>query len=455
MSINVRRQRCVWAGGVVAVIAVIGSSWMFIQHRLPRHAADEKSHPYVTSRNEPIRPEPEFLELTEQAISAMQLKTSPAVVPRFSKMLHLRGSLAIDSNRLSRVHARFPGQIYELATAKGLRSQQAASNNLPVRPLQNFDEVAQGVPLAVIWSKDLGEKKSQLAVSLAKLRVDKQTLENFKALTKSGAISDRELREKRAEVEQGEIAAFTAEATLRAYQVTEDDIKQVIDSAEKIHRSEATEKSYASDWPRVIVTAPIGGTIVDKVVTVGDIVDANDELFKIADLSVLAVWLHPYEEDLPALEQLPKPLQVSIKVLAHPELGELPGQIDRFSPIIDPNEHMALLIGSVKNPHGALLANQFITADVGIPAEKGVVEIPADALIDVGNDAVVYIQTDLAKPQYHRRKVSVMQRYFDVVYVRSELNDEQKKQGLHAIHPGDAVVAGSILELEDYLQQLR
>ena len=453
MSVERRRKRLVWAGGIFALLCAVALSWGIVQFRRHGQVRDAKPDPYANFGSETIRPEPEFLDLSSQIVQAMQLKTTIAKVPRFSKVLHLRGSLAIDSNRISHVHARFPGQIVELATVKGLRSQQTRSSTPPARQLQNFDEVEQGVPLAVIWSKDLGEKKSQLAVSLAKLRVDQQTLENFKELTKSGAISDRELREKRAEVEQDKIAAFTAEAILRVYQVTEDDIKQVIDSAEKIHRSEATDKSYALDWPRVVVSAPIGGTIVDKVVTVGDIVDANADLFKIADLSVLSVWLHPYEEDLPVLEKLPRPLQVSIKIPAHPELGELPGKIDRFSPIIDPNEHMALLIGTVQNPNGALLANQFITADVGIPAEKGVVEIPSNAVIDVGDDVIVYIQPDVSNPRFHRRKVSVVQRYFDVVYVRSELTDEQRHNGQKEIHAGDAIVTGGILELEDYLQQ--
>jgi multidrug efflux pump subunit AcrA (membrane-fusion protein) len=112
---------------------------------------------------------------------------------------------------------------------------------------------------------------------------------------------------------------------------------------------------------------------------------------------------------------------------------------------------MALLIGTVKNPKGALLANQFITADVGIPVEPGIVEIPANAVIDIGNEAIAYVQPDPSKPVYHRRRVSVVQRYFDVIYVRSEIKDDKKT--LNEIHVGDVVIAGGLLELEDYLQQ--
>lgn len=439
--------------GIIAIAIAIGCVWGFIHFRRPGSNSGELSIPIAKRPPQEPRQELEFVDLPAETVKVMRLKTAAAEVPRFSKVLHLRGSLAIDSNRLSHVHARFPGQIVELATVSGLKSQKAKPASYFDRPLQNFDTVEEGMPLAVIWSKDLGEKKSALVEALVKLRVEKKTLEKYTTMTKDGTISDRQFREQQVKVEQGVLAAFSAEAILRAYQVSDADIKQVKDAAELIHQSQVADKSYAADWPRVIVSAPIGGVIVDKLVTVGEIVDDNAEMFKIADLSVLAVWLHPYEEDLPALKDLPKPLQVTINIPAHPEIGDLEGTVDRFSPMIDPNEHMALLIGTVPNRNGTLLANQFITADVGIPVEKGVVEIPSNAVIDIGGESIVYVQPDRSKPRFNRRPAKVVQRYFDVVYVRSELSDEQKHQNLHEIHVGDLVVSGGLLELEDYLQQ--
>ncbi len=439
---------------VVAIVVTIGIGWTAFQMRRSRNDRDRETKSVSATSSGTDHAIPEFVTLSVSTVRAMRLKTEAAVVPRFSKVLHLRGSLAIDSNRQADIRARFPGQIVELATIKGLRSQLPQLIDKGTRTIQYCDVVEAGFPIAIIWSKDLGEKKSQLADSLAKLRVEKQTAKNLLDLAKEGGVSERDLREQKAKVEQLVIAAFSAEATLRAYQVTEADIKQVKDSAEKIHLSQETDKSYAHDWPQVIVTSPISGVIVEKNVTVGEIVDANADLFKVADISVLAVWLHPYEEDLPVLEQLPKPLHVSINVPAHPELGEIPGEIDRFSPMIDPNEHMALLVGSVRNP-GILRANQFVTADVGIPVEPGVVEIPANAVIDVGSDAIVFVQADPAVHKFHRRRVRIVQRYFDVVYVRSELSDEQKAAGLQEVHVSDAVIAGGLLELEDFSQQQR
>ena len=440
-----------WILGVVVILALVGVGiWKFPQ-LIPKKG--EKGGEMVVSPTNVKRPDAEFLELPAKTVEIMRLKTVLAAPPKYSQVLHLRGSLAIDTNLLVHVHSRFSGQIVELATPSGLLTQTGSVMKPAARSLQNFDLIKKDAPMAVIWSKDLGEKKSQLAEALAKLRLDRKTLANFAALSKTGSISDRDFREQRAKVELGEIATFTAEATLRSYKVSEEEIEQVKAESELIHDRQKSDPSFLSNWARVVVTAPIGGVIVDKNIGVGEIVDANAELFKIADLSVMSIWLHAYEEDLSLLQQLPRPLKVAVKVPASPELGELEGEVDRFGPIIDPNEHMALLIGSLKNPGGALRAGQFISADVGIPAEKGVVEIPANALIDVGNDAIVYVQPDRSKPRFQRRRVNVVMRHFDLIHVRSELSTEQKERGFQEVEVGDAVVAGGVLELEDYLQQ--
>jgi cobalt-zinc-cadmium efflux system membrane fusion protein len=438
---------------IIATVLVISLGWGLYQSRKSAKEQDRKPVALTSIKAPRDRNVPQVLELSDAMIQAMHLKTVQAVVPGFSKVLHFRGSLAIDPNRLSHVHARFPGQIIELATISGLRSQQLDPSVTTARLLQNFDIVTEGMKLAILQSKDLGEKKSQLADALIRLRVEEKTLNNLRLIYEKGNFPEKAVREQEAKFEQAKIAVFTAENTLRAFQVTDADIDGVKESAEKYHRGQETDTTYVKEWSRVVVTAPISGDIVEKSVIIGDIVDANADLFKIADLSVLAVYLHPYEEDLQALEQLPKPLQVLIKVPAYPELGELSCDVDRSSPMIDPNEHMALLIGKVKNPDRKLKANQFVTADVGAPMEKGVVEIPSNSVIDLGYEAIVFVQPDASKSIFQRRRVVIVRRYFDVVYVRSELTAEQEKQGLQPIQAGESVVKGWILELEDYMQQ--
>src|SRR5262249_58527686 len=70
-------------------------------------------------------------------------------------------------------------------------------------------------------------------------------------------------------------------------------------------RGEQRDRAHDRDWAKVEVRSPLEGTILEKNVTVGDIVDTATDLYKIADLRTLAVWAHVYEDDLPALLALP------------------------------------------------------------------------------------------------------------------------------------------------------
>ena len=425
-----------------------------------RNAAGESKEAEITAseaatNRAALRTPSDSIELTPRVIKMGGIETARVTPPTRLRKLELRGSLAFDSNRLVTASARFPGQIMEVATVEEPAVQSPGNPGLLTkRPLSYTDHVSKGQRLAVLWSKDLGEKKSELADAQARLKLDEVTLSRLKELVESGSIAERSVREAERAVDVGVIAVRKAERTLRSWAISDEEIDRIKTEAESIHQRRSGEKRSETDWARVDVIAPMDGTIVEKNITVGDIVDTNAELFKIADLSVMTVWLHAYEEDLPHLRRLGLPLRTEIRLPANPDLGVLEGTIDRIGDIIDPNEHMALLIGSVKNADGVLQAGQFVSATVQIWNEPDIVEIPTKALVDEGNDSYVFVQLDPAIPRFKCCKVLVVRRQHDVVYVRSRLSEDQRQKGLQELHADELVESRGALELrEDLLQQ--
>jgi len=69
---------------------------------------------------------------------------------------HLSGSLALDTDKLARVHSRFPGEIMEIAPSLRRQGQPDPGAAL----LRAGDKVKAGQLLAVVWYKDLGEKRA-------------------------------------------------------------------------------------------------------------------------------------------------------------------------------------------------------------------------------------------------------------------------------------------------------
>ena len=72
------------------------------------------------------------------------------------------------------------------------------------------------------------------------------------------------------------------------------------------------------------------------------------DLFKIGDLSHLVVWAHLYEEDLPLVQALPRPIRWTVTLPARPRVvfhGISRPSLARS----DPNQHTALVTGRVEN----------------------------------------------------------------------------------------------------------
>ena len=125
---------------------------------------------------------------------------------------------------------------------------------------------------------------------------------------------------------------------------------------------------------------------------------------------------------------MPRPIHAKLELPSNPEMGTIDFTIDRIADIVDPTEHMALLVGSVGNADGNLKIDQFATATVDIGFDHGVVEIPATALVDDSDESYVFIQPDPEVQRFACRRVSVVSRHSDVVHVPQPL-DRRGAQG--------------------------
>jgi cobalt-zinc-cadmium efflux system membrane fusion protein len=439
---------------VVALVFVFAGGLYWFGPRLFAHwrpqAENDAAAAALPAANEKLR-EPTYIDVLPKIVELNGIRTAAAKLPSQPRELNVSGQLNLDPNRLVHVHARFPGQVAELATVE--EDNALAPGSLKIRRVLSFtDHVTKGQRLGVLWSKELGEKKSELVAALTRLRTDEMNLQRLEALFTKGAAPEKSVREAENQVDLGENKVDTARWTLLSWSLTSEEIAEVETEAERIHRERSKRSpgkiELEANWARVDIIAPIDGTIVEKNVVAGNIVDTDDDLFKIADLSTLIAWAHVYEEDLPVLQSLPLPIPWQLRVSSNMEATPISGAIDRIGDTIDPNTHMALVGGAVANQEGRLFAGQFITATIPLPPEPGLVEIPTRALVEDGNESVVLVKTDPKRDRFHRRRVAVARRFSDVVYVRSRLTPEQKNLGLEELHEGELVVAAGALELK-------
>jgi cobalt-zinc-cadmium efflux system membrane fusion protein len=443
--------------GCIGVGALVVGLILFQNYRKAQAgAASEVAAASAPKAPRPVRVGTDTLEIPPEVVRSLDVRTAPAAAATPRPLPPFTGVLALDSDRLARVHTRFAGEVVALGTPAGTETtdlpEAGSSGN---RPVAVGDTVRKGQLLAVVWSKDLGEKKSELVDGLAKLKYDRMQYDQIKALFDKGAKPEQALHDAELAIQGDLNAVAKAERTLRSWRLTDAEITVVRQEAERLAASSSTRPSEAhvSDpaWARVEVRAPLDGAILEKNVNFGDVVDTTADLFKVADRNRLAVWVHVFEEDLPRVQdpKLPSPLPWTVRVPAIPGAC-FPSHLERVGDMIDPNQHTALAVGHVENPNGLLKAGQFVSATVELPRAADEIEVPATALVEDGRESVVFIQPDPEKLRFSRRQVKVLRRFHDVVYLSGKPAEGKGEP----IRLGDRVVIGGAVFLNDALADL-
>jgi cobalt-zinc-cadmium efflux system membrane fusion protein len=264
---------------------------------------------------------------------------------------------------------------------------------------------------------------------------------------KAGA--GRPYREAEKDVHSRLVEIATEERTLRTWRVTDDEIAAIHMEADRLSKADELHETRmpAADlrnWARVEVRAPRSGVILEKNVALGDIVDTDTNLFMIGDLANLSVWAHVYEEDLPLLEALPRPIHWTVTLPSRPG-DSFSGTLEKIGAVIDPAQHTALVTGHVENGTANLKVGQFVSVTVLLPPPKDELEVPATSVVEDNADSIVFVQPVAREHRFVRKPVSVVRRFRDTVYLK--VTDT-------GVKPGQQIVTSGALLLQNAMNQL-
>lgn len=144
--------------------------------------------------------------------------------------------------------------------------------------------------------------------------------------------------------------------------------------------------------PEAIVYAPIGGTVTQRQVGLGEYINsaasgASNPVFSIGDMSKVWLLANVHEADAPAM-QLGQ--AVEVHVLA------FPGRVFKAKPTyvaaaIDPNTHRLPVRAEVENPDGALKPEMFANFSIITGNAVTAPAVPEEAVIYEGQTARVWV----------------------------------------------------------------
>jgi cobalt-zinc-cadmium efflux system membrane fusion protein len=472
-------------------------SWCVSQWRtvFPSAQAKESVTQETGPRVELVADRADTLRIPKELFATQRFKTAPVVGTPAPEPLRLRGSIILDPNRNSRVHSLFTGQMVKVGLPGNMTQDSKGLADNPEKGLRPNDEVKKGQVLAVIFSKDAGALKTDLLNQLTKLWADQTILDRYEKTEKEapGVVPPTQLTQQRQAVQQDWVLVRNAQRNLRASRFTEEEIKIVEDEAQKLKTNPNAphDPELERTWAEYLVRAPFDGRIVEKNATVGDAIDPTTDLFKLAKLDRMQVLVDVYEEDLPKLKQIVDEAEAAEKeafkqatpqggidspglkeyaqslaqeagdkvrvwTITYQATGEgEAGAFDKLGAHIDPMQHTGSLLGWVTNTQKKLFIGQFVIATIKLKPDPNLVAVPTSAVIESGDGPLVFIRADATEPLFTQRKVAVVVRGREQIFLRSVPTAAEAERGASPIKAGEVVVVRGAVELAGELDTLK
>lgn len=175
--------------------------------------------------------------------------------------------------------------------------------------------------------------------------------------------------------------------------------------------------------------APRNGEIAEKMVIQGQAVHAGDNLFLIADRSVLWVDVAVFEMDAPVV-RIGTPVSITVDALPG---RRYTGRVTFIQPSVDPRSRTLTARIEVPNPDRALRPGMYATATL-LTTGTSTLTVPVEAVLPTGTADLVFVRR--GDGRFAPRAVVVGARNDSLVEIR---------QGLKA---GDEVVASATYLLD-------
>jgi cobalt-zinc-cadmium efflux system membrane fusion protein len=234
--------------------------------------------------------------------------------------------------------------------------------------------VTRGQVLATIHSTDLSAVESTFLKADSQYQLADRAVARARQLLDAGVIGEAELQRRDTELQQAGAELSSAREQLRVLGISDEALAKL-------------QKTRAVD-SLIHVVSSISGRVLERKVTIGQIVQAAETVCVVADLS--NVWL---VADVP--EQTAGTIRTGKAVQA--EIPALPGEtitgkLTYVSAIVNPETRTVRMRMDLPNPDRRYKPAMLATITLVDNAERRRI-VPANAIVREGNEDNVFVQT--------------------------------------------------------------
>ncbi|MBM9546771.1 efflux RND transporter periplasmic adaptor subunit [Leptospira sp. 201903074] len=320
--------------------------------------------------------------------------------------LQLPGTVSYDMNSVAKVGSRVSGRIVQVFVKEG-------------------EHVKKSTALASIQSVELGTTEANYLKARARLEALKVQADRAKDLYERKVTSAKEY-----------------EMSLMDYKSVKAEMETSRNALENLGLNDAEITNLEGgkyNSKNLYIRTPISGTVTVREAIIGQAVNARDNLFTVADLSVLWINLEVYEKDLASIR-----MGNEAKVIPIGSKDEsLKAVVSHVGDVIDPIKKTAEIRLEVRNSKGRLRPGQSVTATVvGAMVESSVNKakvIPSDCIHKIEGENYIFVRN--TDGSFSAKKIGVGKIYDNWVEITS------------GVESGEAIVEeGSFVLKSEYLK---
>ena len=331
------------------------STAIFVAACSPKPAAYPET-PSVTASNVKLTPE-----------QRRNLRLYQVAQSTFRKTVETTGVVDFDNDQATSVLAPFSGPVSRLLVSLG-------------------EHVKLGAPLAVVDSPDFATAISAYRKAIATAQTLRRLADLDKDLTAHNGVSKREADQAETDAVNAEADREAALQSLVSLQVPADSIK-AIQEGRSVSRVEG------------VIRAPVAGTVVEKLITPGQLLDAGTTpCFTVADLSRVWVLAQVFGNDLEAVR-----VGDSAEVVTGIGENTFSGTVDNIAALVDPDTRSVAVRVVAKNPADFLKKQMYVRVRIHAQKQSTGTLIPVSAVLrdDVNLPFVYEVQPDGSFARQH------------------------------------------------------
>ncbi|AIN59186.1 efflux RND transporter periplasmic adaptor subunit [Pseudomonas soli] len=285
------------------------------------------------------------LHLTAEQIRAAGVQLATAGPRTLGTAISFPGEIRFDEDRTAHVVPRVPGVVESVQAELG-------------------QAVKRGQVLAVIASQQISELRSGQQAAQRRLELARLTFTREKQLWQERISAEQDYLLARQALQEAEIAAANAGQKVAAV-------------------------APAGKGNRYELRAPFDAVVVEKHLTVGEVVDETSNAFTLSDLSRVWATFAVAPRDL---DKVVSGRGVSVSA---PDLGaQVEGKVNYVGSLLGEQNRAATVRATLANPNGAWRPGLFVNIAVTVERFDAAVVVPESALQTWEEQTVVFARTD-------------------------------------------------------------